>query len=41
MMLGNFILETSDYRDLAYRFGANLVARVFKGGESIRPKEVG
>ncbi len=34
------ILETSDYRDLAYRFGGNLVARVFKGGQSVWPKEV-
>ena len=34
------ILDTSDYRDLAYRFGGNLVARVFKGGQSIWPKEV-
>jgi len=34
------ILETSDYRDLAYRFGGNLVARVFKGGRSIWPREV-
>lgn len=34
------ILDTADYRDLAYRFGGNLVARVFKGGQSIWPKEV-
>lgn len=34
------ILETSDYRDLAYRFGGNLVARVFKGGRPIWPNEV-
>ena len=34
------ILENSDYRDLAYLFGGNLVARVFKGGRSIWPKEV-
>jgi len=33
------ILETSDYRDLAYRFGGNLVARVFKGGQSVWPSE--
>jgi imidazolonepropionase len=33
------ILEASDYRDLAYRFGGNLVARVFKGGQSVWPKE--
>ncbi len=34
------ILETSDYRDLAYRFGGNLVARVFKRGRSVWPQEV-
>jgi len=34
------ILETSDYRDLAYRFGGNLVARVFKGGQPVWPQEV-
>jgi len=34
------ILETSDYRDLAYRFGGNLVARVFQGGQPVWPKEV-
>jgi imidazolonepropionase len=34
------ILEASDYRDLAYRFGGNLVARVFKGGQPVWPKEV-
>lgn len=34
------ILETSDYRDLAYRFGGNLVARVIKGGRSVWPQEV-
>jgi len=34
------ILETSDYRDLAYLFGGNLVARVFKGGQPVWPKEV-
>jgi len=34
------ILDTSDYRDLAYRFGGNLVARVFKGGQPVWPKEV-
>jgi len=34
------ILETSDYRDLAYRFGGNLVARVFKGGRVVWPQEV-
>lgn len=34
------ILETSDCRDLAYRFGGNLVARVFKGGQPVWPKEV-
>ena len=34
------ILKTSDYRDLAYRFGGNLVARVFRRGESIRPQEI-
>ncbi len=33
------ILETSDYRHLAYRFGGNLVPRVFKGGQSVWPKE--
>jgi imidazolonepropionase len=33
------ILETSDYRDLAYRFGGNLVDRVFKGDQPIWPKE--
>ncbi|MCJ7666935.1 MAG: imidazolonepropionase [Anaerolineae bacterium] len=33
------ILDTSDYRDLAYRFGGNLVARVFKGGQPVWPKE--
>jgi len=33
------ILEASDYRDLAYRFGGNLVARVFKGGQPVWPKE--
>ncbi len=34
------ILETSDYRHLAYRFGGNLVARVFKGGQPVWPQEV-
>ena len=34
------ILETSDYRDLAYRLGGNLVASVFKGGRSVWPNEV-
>jgi imidazolonepropionase len=34
------ILETSDYRELAYRFGGNLVARVFKRGQPVWPKEV-
>ena len=34
------ILEASDYRDLAYRFGGNLVARVFKGGQPVWPQEV-
>jgi len=34
------ILEASDYRDLAYRFGGNLVARVFKGGQPVWPMEV-
>ncbi len=34
------ILETSDYRDLAYRFGGNLVAGAFKGGRSVWPQEV-
>lgn len=33
------ILETSDYRDLAYRFGGNLAAMVFKAGRPVWPPE--
>ena len=31
------VLDVSDYRHLAYRFGVNLVDRVIKSGESVMP----
>jgi imidazolonepropionase len=31
------VLDTHDYRDLAYRFGTNLVTTVFKAGQRVWP----
>jgi imidazolonepropionase len=33
------VLDTPDYRDLAYRFGGNLVTRVYKRGHLVWPRD--
>ncbi|MEO8042706.1 MAG: imidazolonepropionase, partial [Acidobacteriota bacterium] len=34
------MLDTSDYRQLAYEFGGNLISRVFKSGRDVTPHRV-